>query len=324
MRHREKRFGPGGIPPSQVDGGVANYGFAKWFHMYKGNDDVPTAERVQYGTVTDFDDGRPSTADENSDSPSQHASPDNELPMMPMPSSQVSLPSQAQLGCYDAGCQNQPRPGPGPLIRRDTVGSDSSCQHPSLARAGTWASQQPRSFGPPARSATFQPPHLHRAGTMPLPEHVHGGPHGLRRMGSLTHTGLQRSDSFGPIQRTMTENPACMQSHVRDPYPTMGIQRTGSFPYSFQGEHIASTNMTPLRYQTPPPLPSQAGAGWLSYPDTRFLRPDMHAQATGELPYPDDHPERVPFPGDRPPPGQGLGQMYPNYQYADRIYDRPR
>jgi hypothetical protein len=61
----------------------------------------------------------------------------------------------------------------------------------------------------------------------------------------------------------------------------------------------------------------------MPYPDTRFLRPDLHPPRAG-VPYPDNHPERVPFPGDRLIMGRGEDGMYPNYQYDDSLYNRPR
>jgi hypothetical protein len=344
LRHREKRFGPNGLPPSKVEGGISNFGPMKWFHMHTArNDDdyiaptqeIPTASgALQVGTVKDFgDDDHPDTL------PSPVQQP--QTPLLQTAPSQMSLPPtvqpllqsqpQSQPTYYDHGYQAQPPLPPLPPVRTNTIESQYANQ--PIRRTDTYMDPQLQSFGPPQRAETFQSQGIRRTGSTPLngfqrmdtmPIRAYSPPRLQRSntLQSVSQTNLypsfQHDPMIRPMQRTATDNISYMQSERPHPYQQPSLSRTNSFPYNLQGGHIRSRSNSPPRYITPPPP-----AGGMPYPDTRFLRPDLHPPRAG-VPYPDNHPERVPFPGDRLIMGRGEDGMYPNYQYDDSLYNRPR
>jgi hypothetical protein len=357
LRHREKRFGPDGLPPSKVEGGISNFSPMKWFHMHTGNTDgdyiqatqqtATASGALQIGTVRNF--GDEEDPGELQSSPPQQAQTEAPLLAAPsqtsLPPAVQTLPPQPRLTYYDHGYQQPPSLPPLPPMRANTF--ESLYDQQPMRRTDTYQSQQPlgpprrtgtyqdpSAYGPPRRAETFQPQGMTRTGTAPMdsfqrmdtmPIRAYSPPR-LQRSNTIQsvsqpdlYSHLQQHDPMlRPMQRTATDI-AYMQPGNRSQSPyQQPLSRTNSFPHNMQqGAHVRSQSNSPPRFITPPPPAN------MPYPDTRFLRPDLHPPRPA-VPYPDNHPESVPYPGDHPANGQRQDGPFPNYQYDDSLYNQPR
>ena len=342
-----------GMQGAIQDGATAENGYIARTHQ------VPTsAGALQYGTAKDFGDDEDHLPMVIEPSPPPSSQP-LALASMTTAPSQVSLQyaqsGYAQPADYAAQPMHQPRPAArtdsftdgyampplrrsdtmdyGPLMSRDAFPNQmGSAGFVPVARAETFQEPALHSYGPLRRAESFQSSGIRRAGSMPLQAYQPVGQTPMRTAHPRSRSNtLQQSASYAdlydpmnrPVRRTATDNVSYMQSDRPHPFSLAGHARTNSFPYNMEGPHTRSRSDSPSRRTTPPrqitPPPMTA-----AYPDVRFLRPDLHPPRQ-QVPYPDNHPERVFYPGDRSyhesrAPDRSLEPGYPNYEYDGSNY----
>ena len=356
IRHRQKRFGHDGLPPSKVDDGVSRFSPMRWFGMHMASNNtayapptaqVPTAAgALQVGTVKNFgDDDHLETA---------HESPANQpqTPLLTQAPSQLSLPQTAQM--YPAVMQPsqpvyqhaeyQPRPSLSILHQMQTNYARDPYPAPSMRRSDTYDSQHGQSFAPYQRVDSY----MQQPSQSPLPSQVSRDqfsrplgppqradtfqPQGIRRAGSMPMVSFQRTDMFPtrsyspPRAHQSNLLQHASQIDLYDPIIRL-VHRTltdnvlymqSDRPHPFQQTGRTRTNSFPYTFQ---------GNHVRSNSDSspRYITPPP----AGTMPHPDArylrpdvHPPRarIPYPDNHPERVMFPGDDTHVQQRQDRVY----